>query len=102
MVVQWLRLHVFTAVGMALILLRELKSHMLCSMAKNLKKKKKKEEVKIHFFFKLVTWISMSQCHVLKDHPFLTEMKQSLSLFPPHPQFSPHSVSSPGSNQGDF
>ena len=34
MVVQWLRLHAFTAVGMALILLRELKSHMLCSIAK--------------------------------------------------------------------
>ena len=42
MVVQWLRLHAFTAVGMALILLRELKSHMLCSLAKNFKKKKKR------------------------------------------------------------
>ena len=52
MVVQWLRLHAFTAGGMALILLGELKSHMLCSMAKNLPKKKKKE-VKIHFFINM-------------------------------------------------
>lgn len=44
--VQWLRVHAFTTGAWVRFLVRELGSHMLCGMAKKLKKKKKRESYK--------------------------------------------------------